>query len=551
MRVPSSYDRLPKPRLPAKRRTDEVAALQRSIIKEVGLSPGCYTSLVQGNVFGQVEGVYHQLTDHLLTAISGLDAVELCRRLYEWQEVLIGNVQKLKYQSIPQISLFGSMKPTEQRLLTWQGITPWTESIRWLIEIAVKYCMSPGERPGNAKLEYLIELARAAFEWDAIWENIAHGLVPYEVTIHLDSSVAFSPTARGLKARDAFLETLKRYQFSIDREWADNNLMTEQEVSLEEAVELPEFKVLDEPLERVRGYRMTDWLRFCWELIDSFGPTQYIKITGLSKMSNKMAIRWGIPQRRFANLLTDFALSKEALSDFSVRKIPPMEFYRRDTRLLRRPVILLPLRDKHICLYGVEVASAGTKLFVNELTKGKIKFSLIRENGHLSRAIGKIQSNSGNSFRDMIAEECLGNGFQIQKEKDRAQSEMIPQTGFGPVDVFVIDRKFHRFLLVEVKDTSDSGSVPKLMKNERNKYLSDVEKLNRQTKWFADRVELLKTEYDIDPVSKYSVVGVIVINKPRLWMFANDTPLPVVDDRAFFRALKRGKCFMTVPEPAQ
>ena len=546
LQVPSSYDYLPKPRLPLAKRVEEVAALRKSIIGKAGLRPGTYSRLSDG-LYDQVEAVYHGLTDHLLISISGLDAVELCRRLYEWQEELIGNIQKFKHHSIPEISLYESTAPTAKRMRLWEGISPWTESIRWLIEITVKYCESPGITPGNAKMEYLIELARAAFEWDATWENIARGLIPYELTVHPNLSVTSSPTARGLRAVEAFRKALNRHQVLVDREWVEFNQPSEEEVTLEDAVEIPEFKTLDEPLEAERGYRMIDWLRFSWALIDSFGPTQYLKGVGLSKLSKQMASKWGIPPGPFENLLTDCALSKEALSDFSLRTVPPMEYSRRDSRLLRRPVVLLPFRDKHICLYGVEVLSAGSKLFVEELTKGKIKFAITKDKGPLGRAIGKIQTNLGHAFRDMIAAQCTNLGLQIRKEKDQAQAERIPYEGFGPVDVFVVDRKFHRFILVEVKDTSSSATIPKLMENEREKYLRDIEALNKQTKWFADRVEHLKAEYDIDRASSYSVEGVIVINKPRLWIYAHDSPLPIVDDGVFITALKRGTALLTYP----
>ena len=149
-------------------------------------------------------------------------------------------------------------------------------------------------------------------------------------------------------------------------------------------------------------------------------------------------------------------------------------------------------------------------------------------------------------MRDSIAETCADQGFEVEKEKRRVLDEEIPQgRGFGPVDVFVVDKETRRFVLVEAKDIADAGTVPKLMRDERRQYLSAIEKQRKQIEWFRNRLDAIKVEYGIPSDVTYSVEAVVVINGPRIWMYTHGSSLPIVHEKAFFKMLKRGSSFET------
>ena len=73
--------------------------------------------------------------------------------------------------------------------LRWEELSRYTEPIRWLIEIAVKYGTPTKPKADHSQFDLLVELARAVYEWDMAWEYIAHSVIPHEITIHHDSSV--------------------------------------------------------------------------------------------------------------------------------------------------------------------------------------------------------------------------------------------------------------------------------------------------------------------------------------------------------------------------
>lgn len=549
VRIPSSYESLPAPRVPSDRRFREVDSVRRSLIKKAGLIPGTYTSLDSG-LFVPVAEVLDGLTDHLIGLLTKYDIVDLSMRLYTRHEELLGHVLKAKYYSIPDTLYGDASRAAMDSHALWQKVTPLTEPIRWLIEIGVKNGQSHGIRSGNAKIDYLIVLANVIYLWDASWEHVLHGIVPHEVRIDQDFTVTPRPTDRANKILSVYREALRSHLAEGDKEWADAIQQPRRNLTVDQLMDEPSHKILDAPLEQERGYSMADWFRFSAGLIDSFDPTKYCQITKVSKLSNLLSQKWDVEPDRLEHILIDHGLSSRVLDNIEMHKLRPMEYARRDSRLLRRPIVLLGSPDKPVCIYGIETVEASGRMFLDRLITGRIGLPM-KSTGPLKRAIGRIQTNLGDAFRDRLADRCNASGYECVKEKKRVAHEKIPQDrGFGPVDAFVIDRKFRRFVLVETKDVADAGTVPRLIKNEFERFLHAIQKLESQINWFDDHIEALKNEFGISREAVYEVVGVIVISSPRLWMYAQTESLPVVDEYDFFRILDKGGRFQTEPVPS-
>ena len=90
----------------------------------------------------------------------------------------------------------------------------------------------------------------------------------------------------------------------------------------------------------------------------------------------------------------------------------------------------------------------------------------MKKSGPLTTAIGGIQSGLGKVFENQLRERCINRGYQAEQgEKKSIGSEQLPQgRGFGPVDVFVVDRVYRRFVLAEAKDVGDDGTVARKIK---------------------------------------------------------------------------------------
>ena len=135
--TPSSFDVLPERlRPPAQRQVTFVDDLKRSLIRDSGIQPGVYSSL-DGALFPHVQAVYDGLFHKLLEELSWVDTQEISASVCTsdtrsfWGYILKGHhylAAQRKYGHSQESSM------GNQRL--WERLSPYTESIRWLIEVA-------------------------------------------------------------------------------------------------------------------------------------------------------------------------------------------------------------------------------------------------------------------------------------------------------------------------------------------------------------------------------------------------------------------------------
>ena len=544
--VPSSFANLPRPRFPSDDHVRAARELERSFVQLSGLTPGRYHTL-DANIFESVKRVYDHLINALLEHLDGADVANLCVALYTRLEQFLGYMNKRRYERIPQLMLAGYSESTNHLDAEWLEISPYTESIKWLIEICLKICEPTDVAVNDSQIDHLLELTRIILAWDTGWDQIHHGVLPYEFVISEDFTASSRPTPQGRYAVQNYLRATSTWQLESEREWMDIALARRSNVDIDEN---EWFQELDAPMTTELGYSMSDWLRYYRALIESFDYHEYIRVISKQELSEHLSRQWKIEQAQFDSLITDHALSRDTVLRDSLDALRPGALAKRDSRLFRRPVILSQHREASpLCIYGIETVSASAMRFVGNFVGGQFRIQRLTEDGPVMRTIGGIQTNLGNVFRDRIAAESKHQKLDTVKEKRSIGVEQIPGgAGFGPVDVFVVDRRFKRFVLVEAKDTEDPRLTPNKNWAELQKFQTHMRKLHAQTNWFKNRVNSLKIECGINGEEVYEVVGVIVINQPRLWMFTSSEEYPIVTDRDFFKLLKSGGDFVTSPQ---
>ncbi len=535
------------PHLPSAKAYEAVEKLRRGFIARAGMEPGQYVTL-DGELYERIELVYSSLMQELVNNLSALEALDTCKRLYEQHERFLAYVASHKYNAIPDVLHGNAAQFSLQNIQLWMNFSLHTESLRWLIELAVKYCKPAGMKAGHAKMDQLIAMAESLYEWDGAWEYVAHPVLPHMIAIGANHSLTAVPTPHSRRIVETYKRAIEPYQTEMHESWADAAVSSGKTITTEILMEDPLLSALNEPLLLERGYSMEDLLNFAAGMIDSFDAKQYIRVTREAKVSAFLSSRWKLSADRLALILKDFGMSKEQLDASNLSQLLPVERSRRDSRLVRRPVVTLTHNGHKQCIYGVEAFTEAFRIFHERLSAGQMR--LHGGNGPLERALGSIQTRLGDNFRDEIARRCREAMFECTIEKDRVLREPIPQgQDFGPVDVFVVDRDSRRFVLVETKDIAVGGFVPRLMKQELDVFLKAKEKLNYQVDWFKQRLEKLKSEYGIATSEQYSVTGVIVVYAPRIWMFCLPEPLPIMSCNEFIDALRRSKDLFTDPVP--
>ena len=543
---PSSFDALPELRPPSQRQITLVEDLKKSLIRDSGIQPGVYSSL-DAALFPHVQAVYDGLINSLLEELSRAETFDLCIRLYKRHEEFLGYVLKGHHYMAAHRNFGLSRESSMRNQRLWEKLSPYTESIRWLIEVAVKHGNSTGETVGGTKFDRLIELARAIFEWDMAWETVAHRVIQYDIVVDGDFVAIPQPTPHAARASEAYRSALMPGMAESEAERFDMFQSGREGMSVDEMIDRIDLKELDEPLMRERGYSMSDWVKFSLGLVDSFGETEYWRICKQAKLSSFLSNKWKLDSRRLDFLLKDYGISSQMLKGVHITEMLPVENARRDSRLLRRPVVLLERGGSQYCLHGVETTSMGLQMVLARIESGRIDF-VYNDEGPVKEVVGTLQERLGLPFERDIVDKCTNLGFETKMRKDNIKGQRIPEgQGFGPVDVFVVDRRSRRFILVEAKNVADEGLVPKIMRSEQQEFMDYIVKLDSQMSWFAEHLAVLESEYEVQAEESYSIEGVIVVNRPRPWMFTCDGPCRVVDYHRFFELLKRGQKFVIPP----
>ena len=544
---PSSYDALPRLSAPDRSEIARVEEIKRSIVRKAGIGPGTYTKIAD-DLYASIEDVYNNLVNALRSELAGVDAFDLCIRLYERNEVYLGNIYSSHFARATRRSVSGIAEPSIPSLKLWEQLSPYTESIRWLVEVTLKFCKTTGDRVTARKFDRLVELARAVLEWDMMWEHVYREVIPHDINIDSDFTVTAQPTPRAYSILKSYRTALAPNAAEQEQEEFEKFQSPVVGTSPHQTIEVLESLGLDPALTSDQGYSMSDWAKFVFGLIDSFAADEFRRVIKLAGLNSFLSQKWDLDSDRLPHLLRDFGLSRETVRTVEIDGLRPAEHGRRDSRLMRRPVVILDRGGSLQCLYGVETTSRASLMTLRRLESGRIDLVRRSENKDLMRAVGKLQVELGKVFERNIAEKCKSMGYQCQSEKDRIRGTRIPQgKNFGPVDVFVVDRTHKRFVLVEAKNIMDEGVNPKEMAKERKRFTGYISKLNSQVEWFGQRLSDLQAEYSVSTAETYSVEGVIVVNNPRLWMFTYDEPVPILDWISFFRRLAGGRRFTVDP----
>ena len=533
---PASFDNLPPLQTPSREMIEDVHELLCEFVRKSGLKPGVYSSL-NPDGYAQVKFVYDGVFNMLKNEIETLDVLDLVFNLYEWLERLIGHIEERRYKDIPNLITVGRSHSQSDVNEIWRRVSPYSEGVRWLIEIAVDNCSSSEAKVSESQFNRIMALARELVFWDTTWEHIASGVLPHEVLIEKDFRVQSAAQPKSFAALRAYKQALLPWQEDANKQWLERVLAPRNYAP--EIEDLWDYPHLNQAMKTELGYSLHDWWTYSIGLIESFDTNKYMKVLPREELGIFLQNEKQLSPQTLDSLLIDHSLSRR-IGDDAIR---PVQHARRDSRLMRRPVVLLDQSDTEaICIYGIETLTVSAQRFREQFLSGQIQFPRIGQKSLVKREIGRIQETLGNQFRDEIAAQCQELEIEARTEKDRVGKEQIPAgVGFGPVDVFVVDRKSARFVLVEVKDTHGPGTVPSKLKADRKRFRDYVQKLELQVKWFESRVEALYAESGVDPSEEYKVEGVIVVSSPRFWVYASEEPLPILTDLDFYDLLTKGE----------
>lgn len=558
---PTSLRALPKFPVLDKEQLQAAAELQKSFIQKLGISPGTYTRF---NDVKALIDVHDLLWDRLESELRKYSNLVICKSLYERLEVILGHIFREKFQTAAEQISTGRTGGSEKRFDIWRAITPTTEAIKFLLEMAIKCCGDQEPTGGASDLDFLIGLSTRIAMLDQHLETIHYRIVPYAIVITQDFSIHGGIKSEASPAIDEFEKRKKAHMAQADEDFIGEqnkifiNRITGQEVKLDDFRDFPEVVTLNQAMTEELGYGMFDYLNFAKGCTSLFGEKEYFKIIAVPRLTRLLRHAVSLNREKVESLLRDHALSQATVEALSRKDMMPVESYKRDSRLLRRPILEVSYRGTRYAIMGIETFSIGTRVFYDALEHGTLRMPSMQLEGPVRSAMGVLAAKIGAPFRDSIASKCNEMGFKATTEWPVPKKDPASRPA-GPIDILVIDEKKRRFVLVEAKNLQSEGTIPKEMKGQRDRFLGIKEKddqafiqvLRDKEQAFASNKEWqlheLKHKLKMDGLEDYTVEGVIVVFYPVLWPLFEAEPLPILDDLEFYERLKSGQHFLTTP----
>lgn len=506
--------------IPSSESASKSEDILRQAIKDSGLVPGVYKKPEEVD-YGAVTFVHTRLCGLLEDEIARYGLVDACRHLYGIHESFMARNEILTGKDAIGI-----------------------HSVRSLIELAVKCCDEAGVPLDEEGRNFLLALAVQAIVWDQIWDQF-FSAVMFEQEVIIGQTYEFKPQDLPGKYHKA--------QRDYEKDVAARKRI--MEISQDEGIALPDrysrhslslwiknsgLMELDSCLNSEIGYSLVDYLLFRNAALSVCISTDF-DIVGLecTQFVSDCVNLLGIEESAINAAIEDFALSKPVVCNVPSTDIFSTGRRNRDSRFIRRPVVLVTSNDHAVLLFGLASLSVVSDLFLRQVISGRIPVSRWQENTEVEREFGKIQASRGDPFKEAIARDCekVSGIGHVVLEKQHI-SGVKSDRDLGPIDIFLVDNACQRFILVEVKNSGNKATTPLLMSDEYETFSDEyLPTLEAKAEWFRSHIDELKKEFGIPAEKDYKVEEVIVVNQRRLWVMTHESRLPILDDDEFLARL--------------
>ena len=242
-------------------------------------------------------------------------------------------------------------------------------------------------------------------------------------------------------------------------------------------------------------------------------------------------------------IIKDFTLSKDVIHDVPATEIFSTGRRNRDSRFIRRPIVLVDGNGHSILLFGRMSLAEASDLFGRRMISGRIPASRWGEKAEVRRAFGNIQASKGDPFKKAIAKDCEKvSGIDHVVMEKKSINSVRSDPNLGAIDIFLVDNACRRFILAEVKNSGDRGLASLPMLDEYKEFSEEfLPTLKAKTEWFRSHIEELKKEFGIPAEKDYGIEEVIVVNQRRFWVTVHEERLPILDDDEFLARLGAGQ----------
>jgi hypothetical protein len=404
----------------------------------------------------------------------------------------------------------------------YHQITESGPACRFLIECAISLYPKGFRSMSDALYDKLLAIAVEIINW-----GFTSDLVFYHIG---DMRVRILPSGRIGRSRKEYEKAIERFKGQIlkrQTEVLSNRFnlywgkKTQGEVGREND---PNWDEIEFALKKEFGFTLTDFIKFDKVITDMTGKKGKT-IIKISKDRLLEILKREISFESACAIIENMSLCqrKNFFSHPNYKQIQKHEFFPwRFNRLfsyIRRPLLEIQTEERIEIIYGLRHWKAAVENFTSLLQNGRLTHHA--KTKEFRQLLTKIIQPHGLHFNEEVANLFDKNQkFKVYKNKTKfGKTKIATKKGedLGDIDVFVIDTKSHKLLIIECKDLL-IARTPYELNLEMNKIFDDensfIKKHLKRIEWITENFQIVLQSCLLDHRKKWKVKPLLIVNEP-------------------------------------
>lgn len=459
------------------------------------------------------------LIDRLRDEIADLSGVGLLERLIERNEALIAHWASEAALLAPRIACFGAADDEVEHIHRRQSTADTSlMTSRFLIEFASAFPPSGANLVNRERYERLMALGSEIISKGMLADSLKDAISDTHLCILQSGRLGWSGDD------DSYMNALK--MFSHFR--AESVLADATQNTIDRRVRRPDLIQADELAAETFGFTYTELLEGAHALVDLLEDRQTVT-TSQDVLHDTLtdALNWD--EEKIHALLRNLTLSpfpgtmKKFWKD---RNVFPWRF-NRDRSYLKCPLI----QHKGEFSFGRRALLHAPVYWIEQYRTGRL-----RATGKMASAINHQRNAKGRDFETRIASLLRDIGYKSVKERlhriRKYDFRKLDGRDLGDIDVFALDVKNRKIVLIEAKDL-EIARTPTELRNEVKQLIgpgnSAIERLKEREDWIRSHMNTVLTEFKIHNRNGWSTQAIVVVSHPILSEYLrHDANIPVI-----------------------
>jgi len=237
--------------------------------------------------------------------------------------------------------------------------------------------------------------------------------------------------------------------------------------------------------------------------------TAYLLLIRRCAYSSDLGLRWDFDSQLTHYLTQHIPLAEEeatniietmSMSEAKIPKGQPVFQFKRETRIVRNPIVMTQIGQRRLCLYSASFLIRSCSHVSIEYAVGNHPLLLKRPNSVLSEIQRINQSVKDYFVHSRISPLLSSKGFRVKPFVKSVGGTSIITPQCGEIDILAYDDTEGTILLVECKHTIDPVISSRQVRNSVSEYEDEggfVDVLTRKLDWITTNIDKVRQEFAI------------------------------------------------------